>query len=195
MFPAFTALENTHVRLEALGEAHKEDLRAACNADPDIWDIYPFAMNDPHFDTYWHRAMDWQRTGERQLYAVIMQARTVGTTCYYHFPDVPAGRVSIGGTYYAPSVRGTALNPAVKLLLLDHAFAAGFVAVQLHVDIRNQRSQTAIRKLGAVPVRIVAHHMTTWTGHLRDTAEFEINLADWPAVRTNLSRRLAGFPQ
>jgi len=40
-----TVLENRHVRLEPMTEAHREDLRAACNADPATWnDLYPFTM-------------------------------------------------------------------------------------------------------------------------------------------------------
>ena len=34
-------LENRHVRMEPLAERHKEDLRAACAADPATWrDLY-----------------------------------------------------------------------------------------------------------------------------------------------------------
>jgi N-acetyltransferase len=194
-FPEFVVLENTHVRLDPLGDFHREDLRAACNADPDIWDIYPYAMNDPHFDGYWAMAMDANRSGLCRIYAVQSQGRTVGTTSYYHYADDPENPVSIGGTYYAPDVRGTALNPAAKLLLLDHAFAAGSDRVHFHVDVRNQRSQAAVLKLGATPTRIIARDRTTWTGHVRDTAEFEINAAQWPGVRDALARRVESSSQ
>jgi N-acetyltransferase len=190
-FPALTVLENAHVRLEPLDDAHKEDLRNACNADPDIWEIYPFAMNDPHFEAYWINAMAWQHAGERQLYAVMAHGTTVGTTSFYHFPDVPLTCVSIGGTYYAPAVRGTTLNPATKLLLMAHAFASGCPVVQLHVDARNTRSQAAIVKLGAVQTRLIEKDRITWTGHVRDTLEYEIDAAQWPAVKHRLLERLA----
>jgi N-acetyltransferase len=190
-FPPLAILENEHVRLEQLAETHRDDLRRACNADPDIWEIYPYPMHDPYFDGYWQLAKGWTDSGQRQIYAVLNKGQTVGTSSYYHFPDVPDGRVSIGGTYYAPHVRGTKLNPAAKLLLLDNAFAAGFEAVQFHVDLRNKRSQAAVLKLGVKQTRIIEKHMTTWTGHLRDTVEFEIEQSDWQDVREKLRARLS----
>ena len=42
------------------------------------------------------------------------------------------------------------VNPEANMLMLDHAFASGAVRVQFRVDSRNQRSQAAMTKLGAV---------------------------------------------
>ena len=43
-------MENRHVRLEPMGEAHKDDLRAACDADQAIWtELYPYSMAGAHF--------------------------------------------------------------------------------------------------------------------------------------------------
>ena len=36
--------------LESLATEHIQDLRTACAADPDIWDIYPHSMLDEHFE-------------------------------------------------------------------------------------------------------------------------------------------------
>ncbi len=185
-----TALENEHVRLEILADWHRDDLRAACNADADIWEIYPLCMADPHFDSYWQLAMAWKNAGDRQIYAVMQNGVTVGTSSFYTWPDLPADSVSIGGTYYAPQVRGTQLNPSAKLLMMDHAFRHGASAVYYHVDVRNARSQAAVLKLGAVRTRIVEKHMTTWTGHLRDTAEFVISKEDWPKIKAGLEARV-----
>lgn len=38
------ALHGRRVRLEPLAADHDADLRAACEADPDIWPLYPFSM-------------------------------------------------------------------------------------------------------------------------------------------------------
>ena len=49
-------LENRFVRLEPLAERHKEELRAACAADPALWrDLYIISMLDDHFDRQWDR--------------------------------------------------------------------------------------------------------------------------------------------
>ena len=185
-----TTLENDHARLEPLAEPHREALRAACNADADIWEIYPYSMRDPHFDEYWQNAMQWQAEGARQIYAVIVDSVTIGTSSYYTLPDLPADSVSIGGTYYAPAFRGGTVNPAAKLLMMEHAFANGMAEVYYHVDTRNQRSQAAVLKLGAKSTRIIQKDKTTWTGYLRDSAEFVIDVDDWPAVRAGLVLRM-----
>ncbi len=185
-----TPLENDHVRLELIAEDHREQLRAAANADAAIWEIYPVCMADPHFDAYWQQAMDLQQFGARQTYTVMQDGVTVGTSSFYTWPDLPEDSVSIGGTYYAPHVRGTKLNPSAKLLMMDHAFRHGATAVFYHVDVRNARSQAAVLKLGAARTRIVEKHMTTWTGHLRDTAEFVVSAADWPRVKAGLEARV-----
>ena len=106
-------------------------------------------MRDPHFDEYWQNAMQWQAEGARQIYAVIVDSVTIGTSSYYTLPDLPTDSVSIGGTYYAPTFRGGTVNPSAKLLMMEHAFANGMNQVYYHVDTRNQRSQAAVLKLGA----------------------------------------------
>ena len=124
-----TTLENDQARLEPLAEAHREELRAACNADSEIWEIYPYSMRDPYFDEYWQGAMTGQGSGAQHIYAVLAGSATVGTTSYYTRPDLPEESVSIGGTYFAPDQRGTKLNPACKLLQMEHAFANGMAGL------------------------------------------------------------------
>lgn len=183
-------LENDFARLEPLADIHREGLRAACNADTDIWEIYPYSMRDPHFDSYWQSAMGAQASGAQRIFAVLVGGITIGTTSYYTRPDLPENSISIGGTYYAPDQRGTKLNPACKLLQMEHAFANGMSEVYYHVDTRNLRSQAAVLKLGAKRTRIIEKDRTTWTGYVRDSAEFVIGVEDWPAVREGLERRL-----
>ena len=49
-------LEDRFVRLETMAEAHREDLRAVCAADPDTWNqLYPFSMLGEAFDAGWAR--------------------------------------------------------------------------------------------------------------------------------------------
>jgi RimJ/RimL family protein N-acetyltransferase len=111
----------------------------------------------------------------------------------YIGPDPVNASVEIGGTYYHPDHRGGAVNPAAKLLMLDHAFAAGARRVQLNVDAINHRSCAAVLKLGAVQEGVLRQHRVVWTGRIRDTVVFSILAAEWPAVRAGLDARLAGY--
>jgi len=186
-------LENRFVRLEPLEERHADDLRAACNADTEVWTtLYPFSWAGEHFEPNWQRIMRARDAGTYLPYAVIVDGRCVGTTAYLT-PDADNAWVEIGGTYYRPEVRGGPVNPAAKRLLLAHAFACGARRVQFKVDAINARSRAAVLKLGAVQEGILRHERVTWTGRLRDTVFFSILKDEWPTVRDRLDARLAAF--
>src|SRR3979490_611174 len=70
--------------------------------------------------------------------------------------------VEIGATFLRPDVRASSVNPETKRLMLSHAFNSGAVRVQFKVDIRNERSQAAVAKLGAVKEGVLRHDMRTW---------------------------------
>lgn len=108
----------------------------------------------------------------------------------------PAHRhVEIGCTWYAASQRGTHVNPACKLLLLEHAFTTmfdgqGAIRVTLKCDARNFRSQAAITKLGAVREGTLRRHRVRPDGFVRDTVYFSILPEEWPGVRSALTGRI-----
>jgi len=114
-------------------------------------------------------------------FAVLNDGEVVGTTSYIH-PDPANGTVMIGGTYIAPSVRGTGFNRRMKHLMIDHAFACGFWRIEFTVDMRNARSLAAMEKLGAVREGVLRRNRVTWTGHIRDTALFSILADEWRMV-------------
>lgn len=163
------------VALVPFEDRHIEPLRAACAEDPDIWEIYPFSLYGAHFDP--SLAMlaalpRWQR------FAVLNGPIVVGMTNFINLDHV-AGVVEIGGTYIAPSVRGTTFNGRMKRLLIEHAFANGIGTVEFRVDTRNGRSLRAVEKLGARRIATLQRNLTTWTGYVRDTALFALTPSDW----------------
>jgi RimJ/RimL family protein N-acetyltransferase len=88
--------------------------------------------------------------------------------------------LEIGATYYRPAMRGTGLNARVKDMMLERAFSCGFRRVEFRVDRRNERSQAACKKLGAVREGVLRADRITWTGHVRDTVLFAILKDEWP---------------
>lgn len=116
----------------------------------------------------------------------------IGSTSYMDID--PQNRcVEIGCTWYAPSHRGTKVNPESKLLLLGHAFEKlGCVRVTLKCDSRNIHSQRAIAKLGAVREGVLRRHRIQPNGYVRDTVYFSVIAEEWPGVRDGLLRRLEG---
>ena len=88
--------------------------------------------------------------------------------------------LEIGGTYYRPHLRGSGFNRRVKEMMLKRAFDCGIRRVEFRVDIRNARSQAAMKKLGAVREGVLRADRITWTGHVRDTVLFAILKDEWP---------------
>jgi len=188
-------LENRFVRLEPLAEAHREGLRAACAADPQTWnELYPFSMLDEHFEPIWTRLMtgDMSASAVSQAYAVMVDGKVGGMTSYLGI-DLVNAKLEVGATYYQPDLRGGAVNPAAKRLMLGHAFESGIRRLQLCVDAINARSRAAVLKMGAVQEGILRRDRVTWTGRVRDTVYFSILADEWPTVRDRLDARLAAF--
>ena len=185
-------LENRFVRLEPMGEIHREDLRAACDADPATWnDLYPYSLAGEHFEAGWARLYA-DPAADRMNHAVMVDGRCVGVSSYLTV-DPANQSLEIGGTYYAPQVRGGPVNPAAKRLLMAEAFESGARRVQYKVDAINARSRAAVLKLGAIQEGILRQDRVTWTGRLRDTVIFSVLAQEWPAVRERLDARLAAF--
>ena len=184
-------LTGEHVILEPAADRHLPDLLAA-SADPDIWTWLPWRR--PHTEAEMAALLD----GERQIalpYAQLEAAtgRAVGITTYRDV-DERHRTLEIGGTWLGRPWWRTAINTEAKLLFLGHAFdALGANRVAIKTDIRNERSQAAIERLGAVREGVVRHQYIRPDGTLRDTVLYSVIPEEWPAVRAHLRARLAAY--
>jgi N-acetyltransferase len=186
-------LQNRFLRLEPFHERHKEELRAACAADPALWkDLYILSMLDEQFDVHWARLQREIEAGQTMAFAVVVDGVCRGMSTYLDI-DRRHRTLEIGSTYYEPSVRGGPVNPSAKRLLLANAFEAGAVRVQFRVDAINARSRAAVLKLGAMQEGILRNDKITWTGRQRSTVVFSILAEEWPAVRERLDARIAAL--
>lgn len=112
----------------------------------------------------------------------------VGTSSLGDF-DLANEHLHLGWTAYGVPWWSTAVNPAAKLLLLDHAFDHGFGRVKLQTDNINPRSQAAIAKLGGVKEGVLRRHKKRADGSFRDTVVYSILASEWSAVRGRLAWR------
>jgi RimJ/RimL family protein N-acetyltransferase len=169
------AMADGDIRLEPLAEAHRPALKAACAEDRDIWPIYAISYDPDHFDASFDallaRPNGWG-------FAIFSGDALIGMSCYLGV-DKARGVLEIGNTYYAPALRGTGLNRAVKDLMIGRAIDCGFRRIEFRVDARNARSQAAMAKLGAVREGVIRAERITWTGHVRDTVLFSILASEW----------------
>jgi RimJ/RimL family protein N-acetyltransferase len=187
--PERVVLEGRVVRLEPLEERHRDDLLAAAAEDPHIWDFMSSNLADP---TTWSAYLADAQGPDFVAWATVETAtgQAVGGT---RFGDIAPehDRVEIGWTWIAPSRHRTAVNSEAKLLQLTYAFETlGAGRVALKTDGRNERSQRAIERLGAVREGALRRHMRLPDGYVRDTVYYSILADEWPAVKARLTQRL-----
>ena len=179
-------------QLEPLDEQHREGLRGAAD-DERIWTFMLVNGRGPGFDAWMDAAFAQRAAGRQFPFAVrrLADGKLVGSTSFLDL-ELRHKRVEIGSTWYNPEVWQTAVNPECKLLLLMHAFEVLAVnRVSLVTDVRNERSQAAIAKLGAKREGVLRAHMVTRGGRVRDSVLFSITAAEWPGVKERLAGRLA----
>jgi RimJ/RimL family protein N-acetyltransferase len=186
-------LYGRHISMEPFEPRLMDEVRSAVDCDPQTWEIMPINPTGSGFERYWTAACGAPVT-ERIGYAIRRHAdaRVVGMSTFYT-ALADQGGIEIGTTFLHPNARGGPVNPESKLLMLRHAFCAGAVRVQFRVDTRNQRSQAAVTKLGAVREGVLRRDRLTWTGYIRDTVYYSILDCEWPEVRCRLEARLARY--
>ena len=162
-------------RAELFRDTHRDALRSACAEDPDIWDIYANNFGPDGFDA----SIDRYTSNPNNRTFVLFEGDELAGMSSFLGIDPNRQVVEIGGTYYRPKFRGTGFNRRVKDMMLTRAFQCGIRRVEFRVDIRNRRSQAAMKKLGAVREGVLRADRITWTGHVRDTVLFAILKDEW----------------
>jgi len=180
------------IRLEPLSLAHAPDL-ANAGSDESIWELMPYGlvttverMEDFIRDTLTRRSSELP-------FAVIHlgSGRAIGSTRYLDIRPEHRG-LEIGGTWYAAAHQRTGVNTECKYLLLRHAFEdLGCIRVQLKTDLRNERSQRAIERIGGVEEGVLRNQMILPDGHHRATVMYSITDLEWPEVKARLERMMA----
>ncbi len=193
MLPPLT-LEGRLVRLEPLTEWHMPDLLHAAR-DESLW-RYMFYGNlaDPaDLEAFITNALRLREAGTDLPFAVVHQHtnQAIGCSrlrdiCHKH------RKLEIGGTWYDSAYHRSGVNLECKYLLLRHAFEClNMVRVQFKTDIRNERSQQSLEKLGATREGVLRRSAIMPDGVIRDTALYSILDHEWAAVKMQLEQRLA----
>lgn len=188
--PERLTLTGRFVRLEPLEERHRDDLLAAAAQDAATFrylftdlsvgeSVWPAYLADALRDEY----ISWATVDAATGHAV-------GST---RFLDIAPehGRLEIGWTWIAPSHQRSATNSEAKLLQLSYAFEElGATRVAFKTDERNERSQAAIARLGAVREGVLRHQFRMPDGFMRSSVYFSILADEWPAVKARLEAKL-----
>ena len=187
-------LTHPRVTLEALSQAHAQDLAAASGQD-NLWETawYTTIPAPDAVEAEIDRRLGLQHAGQMAPWAIVDPATgaAVGMTTYMNI-DEPNRRLEIGSTWMGTAAHGTGINPAAKLLLLTRAFEdLNCIAVEFRTHASNAQSRAAIAKLGATQDGILRQHQLWRDGSIRDTVVFSILDSEWPKVRAGLAARAA----
>ncbi|NOU75773.1 GNAT family N-acetyltransferase [Paenibacillus sp. LMG 31458] len=180
-------LEGERVALLPMQISHITGLLEAA-ADPNIWAYMTPLLSSADVEKFVHQALEEQKAGLGIPYSVYDKHTDafVGSTRLF---DISAQHrnLEIGHTWYNSQVWRTRVNTECKFLLLKHCFETlNLLRVQLKTDLRNERSQTAIARLGAQKEGILRQHRILHDGYIRDTVMFSILDTEWPEVKKRL---------
>ncbi|MEU8813933.1 bifunctional pyridoxamine 5'-phosphate oxidase family protein/GNAT family N-acetyltransferase [Actinoplanes sp. NPDC048796] len=187
-------LEGRHVRLEPLTPGHAEGLTEALG-DDELWQhfLVPRPRTVEAMTDYLATLQRHRWSGSQVCWAQVEPAtgRVIGMTSY-HDIDPARRSLAIGHTMIGKPWWRTGVNTEAKLLLLEHAFdKLAAERVFWYTDNRNERSQKAIARLGAVHEGVLRRHRQRPDGSWRDTVVFGMTVDEWPAAAERLRARLA----
>ncbi|WP_035322100.1 GNAT family N-acetyltransferase [Peribacillus kribbensis] len=177
--------------LENLRAEHIEGLFIAGD-HPEIWSFMSVLMKDKGtMEKVVLAALSQQEKGLEIPFTVTDQesGEIVGSTRYLNISKENKS-LEIGWTWYNPSVWRSRINTECKYLLLSYAFEKlGMNRVQFRTDLRNERSQNAIARLGAVKEGVMRNDRVMHDGYIRSSVVFSILKEEWPGIKN----RLEGF--
>lgn len=185
-------LEDDFVRLEPLHPSHADELVRAAGTLENLW--FTSVPTPDGVPAEIERRIGLREAGEMNPFAVrrLATGELVGMTTFCDI-DQPNRHVEIGYTWIGEPAHGTEVNPAMKRLMLAHAFdRCDAIAVTFYTHFHNRHSRAAIERLGAKLDGILRNHRMQADGSLRDTAVYSILPHEWPAVRNGLDARLVG---
>ena len=194
-------LEGRHVDLVPIDLTMAADLAAAAAVDRSTYQWAFVPDGETSMATYLAGLIADRDAGKLVPFAHRLRStgRFVGCTRFLDLrwfrgradPD----EVEIGGTWIGAEHQRSPVNTEAKLLMLTHAFETWDVwRVAIATDERNERSRTAIARLGATFEGVLRNHRGSWVteeaGRPRNTAMFSITDSEWPSVRKRLTDRL-----
>jgi RimJ/RimL family protein N-acetyltransferase len=182
-------LSGKYVRLEPLSESHIPGL-AEIGVGQNFWHFMLYGeMNTEADMRNW--VLDIMSRGQKGTdlpFAAIDLAsgRVAGATRYLNIMPNDRG-LEIGGTWYGTEFQRTAINTECKYLLMTHAFETlHAIRLQLKTDLRNERSQKAIERIGAKKEGVLRNHMILPDGYFRHSVFYSVLDTEWTDVKKNL---------
>lgn len=184
---------NKRAMLRLMDANDVEKLFAIVEGNKEVW-TYLIAKMESYQDMerYVETAVKRYEKGMDLPFVVIDQKtnEVVGSTRLYSISN-DNKTVELGQTWYHPSVQRTSVNTECKYMLLQYAFEElHMLRVQIKTDLRNEKAQRAIERLGAVKEGILRNERRLPSGYVRDAVVYSIIASEWPIVKDRLLHKM-----
>jgi RimJ/RimL family protein N-acetyltransferase len=187
-------MESKHVHLRPLEQKDAQSLYKNVGSDPQIfkWMLFATPSSIADYENLVNNFINESFDGGRESFAVVLKENNdvIGHTSYMDFQDVNKS-IEIGTTFYSKTYWRSFVNTECKFLLLSEIFENRKLhRVTLKTDANNERSKSAILRLGAVYEGALKENMQRPDGSWRDTAYFSILENQWPEIKDRLIKKI-----
>jgi RimJ/RimL family protein N-acetyltransferase len=186
-------LRGSRVSLLPLRMEHRAELvRAARDPEMGRFLSRPPGQTAESVGEYVATILQHQEEGSELPFVVLLRPddRVAGASRFLNI-ERPNDTVEIG-TWLDSALWRSPVNTEIKFLLLRYAFEdQGAHRVVLQTDLRNERSQRAIARLGAIREGVLREDRVVYDGYRRSSVIYSILADEWPRVRRRLERALA----
>lgn len=186
-------LEGERVRLQSLQPHHISQLWDPSITE-EVWRYLPnrFQHSEDLQEIY-AASLRGKNIGLEHPFVVYDKClhKFVGSTRFLNI-SLENKNLEIGWTWYLPEVWRTRVNTECKFLLLQYGFEElGLLRVQFKADTRNERSNKALERIGAVREGELRKDRNMQDGFIRNAYIYSIIREEWPEVKLHLLNRLA----
>jgi RimJ/RimL family protein N-acetyltransferase len=161
--------------------------------DGELWKLKVSVIPGPEtVVSYIAAALAGREAGTVMPFVIVRRHddRIVGSARFWKI-DLVNRKLEIGHSWLSASMQRTGLNTEAKYLLLAYAFdVMRCVRVQFTTDELNEKSRTAILRIGAKQEGIVRHERIMPDGRKRNSVRFSIIDSEWAGVRDGLEAKM-----
>jgi RimJ/RimL family protein N-acetyltransferase len=182
-------LEGPRLRFEPLELRHADPLVRIGRAPP-VWEFLSYGPFEdlPAMQGHITELLRRRDLGEDLPFAVVRKCDgiPIGMTRFLNIHRENES-VEIGGTWFDMAFWRGPYNTEAKRCLLAYAFEVEHVhRVSICTDLRNERSQRAIERIGGRRDGILREERTVRDGYRRSTVVYSILADEWSVLRPRL---------
>ncbi|MFC0238330.1 GNAT family N-acetyltransferase [Fictibacillus phosphorivorans] len=190
LFKSPPTLENDVIQLVPMENEHSVSLYQINHSDH--WHyMLSTIQTQQEMNTWVTNAIQLREKGLALPFTIINKKNNqiVGTTRLYEINSTQR-TCELGSTWYGKDYQRTFVNSTCKLLLLTFCFETlNFIRVQFKTDERNERSQKAIERLGAIKEGVIRNERILSNGYIRNAVLYSITKEEWIDVKQGFIER------